>query len=99
MLHAAPLGFDASTLELWGPLLNGGCVVVHDEQLPTGAGLEPTIQRHGVPTAWLTAALFSAVVDEADRKSVGSGQSVCVRVVRGGRRTITTNNHQGPSTT
>src|SRR3546814_5241682 len=71
MLHAAPLGFDASTLELWGPLLNGSCMVVHDEQLPTGAGLEATIRRHGVTTAWLTAALFNAVVDDdpRDRKS------------------------------
>src|SRR5690606_39473902 len=64
MLHAAPLGFDASTLELWGALLNGGRVVVHDEALPTGAGLAATIGRHGVTTAWLTAALFNAVVDE-----------------------------------
>src|SRR3546814_17461668 len=71
MLHAAPLGFDASTLELWGPLLNGGCVVVHDEQLPTGAGLEATIRRHGVTTAWLTAALFNAVVDEDPRRLSG----------------------------
>jgi amino acid adenylation domain-containing protein len=71
MLHAAPLGFDASTLELWGPLLNGGCVVVHDEELPTGAGLEATIGRHGVTTAWLTAALFNAVVDEDPRRLSG----------------------------
>ncbi|RTQ36680.1 amino acid adenylation domain-containing protein [Variovorax gossypii] len=64
MLHAAPLGFDAATLEIWGPLLNGGCCVIHDERVPTGAGLARTIARHGVHTAWLTAALFNAVVDD-----------------------------------
>ncbi|MEO6517764.1 MAG: AMP-binding protein, partial [Pseudoxanthomonas sp.] len=64
MLHCAPLGFDASTLEIWGPLLNGGRVVIHDEALPTGAGLATSIRRHGVTTVWLTAALFNAVVDE-----------------------------------
>ena len=63
MLHAAPLGFDASTLEIWGPLLNGGRCVIHDEQVPTGAGLARTIARHDVHTAWLTAALFNAVID------------------------------------
>ena len=71
LLHAAPLGFDASTLELWGALLNGGCVVVHDEAVPTGAGLAACIQRHGVTTAWLTAALFNAVVDEDPRHLAG----------------------------
>src|SRR3546814_13050244 len=71
MLHAARLGFYSSTLELWGPLLNGGCMVVHDEQLPTGAGLEATIRRHGVTTAWLTAALFNAVVDDDPRRLSG----------------------------
>ncbi|WP_325342900.1 non-ribosomal peptide synthetase [Xylophilus sp.] len=64
MLHAAPLGFDAATLEIWGPLLNGGCCVIHDERIPTGPGLARTVARHGVHTAWLTAALFNAVVDD-----------------------------------
>ncbi|KQX21963.1 type I polyketide synthase [Variovorax sp. Root434] len=64
MLHAAPLGFDAATLEIWGPLLNGGCCVVHEERVPTGAGLARTIARHDVHTAWLTAALFNAVIDD-----------------------------------
>ncbi|HEU4591744.1 MAG TPA: amino acid adenylation domain-containing protein [Steroidobacteraceae bacterium] len=64
MLHAAPPGFDASTLEIWGPLLNGGVCVLHDEDIPTAAGLARTISWHGVTSAWLTAALFNAVVDE-----------------------------------
>jgi amino acid adenylation domain-containing protein len=64
VLHAAPLAFDAATFEIWGPLLNGGCCVVHGERVPTGAGLAQTIAAHGVHTAWLTAALFNAVIDE-----------------------------------
>ena len=64
VLHAAPLGFDASTLEIWGPLLNGGRCVLHDEDLPTACGLGRTIRSEGVTTAWLTAALFNSVVDD-----------------------------------
>ncbi|KAB8173374.1 amino acid adenylation domain-containing protein [Lysobacter maris] len=71
MLHAAPLGFDASTLEIWGPLLNGGCVVVHDERMPTASGLADAIERHAVTTAWLTAALFNTVVDDDPRHLAG----------------------------
>src|SRR3546814_572263 len=106
MLHAAPLGFDASTLELWGPLLNGGCVVVHDEQLPTGAGLEATIRRHGVTTAWLTAALFNAVVDEDPRRLSGlqelftGGEALSVdhvRRMRGAAPGVALHNGYGPT--
>ncbi len=64
ILHAAPLAFDASTFEIWGALLNGGLVVVHEEPVPTPAGLGAAIRRHGVTTLWLTAALFNAIVDE-----------------------------------
>lgn len=67
MLHAAPLGFDASTLEIWGPLLNGGRCIVLDEDVPTGAGLARTIREGGARAAWLTAALFNAIVDDDAR--------------------------------
>ncbi|MEP6720010.1 MAG: amino acid adenylation domain-containing protein [Variovorax sp.] len=88
MLHAAPLGFDAATLEIWGPLLNGGCCVVHDEEMPTGAGLAHTIGTHGVRTAWLTAGLFNAVVDDDPshlaglRQLLTGGEALSVAHVR-----------------
>ncbi|HUH91445.1 MAG TPA: amino acid adenylation domain-containing protein, partial [Lysobacter sp.] len=87
-LHAAPLGFDASTLEIWGALLNGGCVVVHGEATPTGTGLATCIAGHDVTTAWLTAALFNAVVDEDPRQLAGlrelftGGEALSVAHVR-----------------
>ncbi|HJU06991.1 MAG TPA: amino acid adenylation domain-containing protein, partial [Rhodanobacteraceae bacterium] len=64
VLHAAPLGFDASTFEIWGALLNGGTVVIHDEVVPTGKALAATIRDHRVQIAWLTATLFNTLVDE-----------------------------------
>jgi amino acid adenylation domain-containing protein len=63
MLQAAPVAFDASTFEIWGALLNGGCLVLHDEIVPTARGLAQVIAEHRVSTLWLTAALFNAVVD------------------------------------
>ncbi|HVE84324.1 MAG TPA: amino acid adenylation domain-containing protein, partial [Myxococcales bacterium] len=64
ILFAAPLAFDASTFEIWGALLNGGAVVCYPEPVPTPRGLKEIISRDQVTTAWLTAALFNAVVDE-----------------------------------
>ena len=63
-LHAAPLGFDASTLELWGPLVHGGQVAIYLDAVPTGRGLARAIEAHGITTAWLTAALFNMVIDD-----------------------------------
>ena len=74
MLHAAPLGFDASTLEIWGPLLNGGCCVVLDDELPTPRALQACIERDHVDSAWLTAGLFNAVVDDDARRLAGLRQ-------------------------
>jgi len=64
LLHAAPLAFDASTFEIWGALLNGGCLAL----LPPGPASVPdiaaAIQRHGVTTLWLTAGLFHLLIEE-----------------------------------
>ncbi|HET9032643.1 MAG TPA: amino acid adenylation domain-containing protein [Dokdonella sp.] len=74
ILHAAPLGFDASTLEIWGALLNGGCVVIHPERIPSGPGLARSIQHDGARIAWLTAALFNTLVDDDPHHLAGLEQ-------------------------
>lgn len=64
-LSLAPYGFDASTLEIWGPLLNGGkCVLFPDLRLPTASGLKAVIKATGVNAMWLTASLFNSILDQ-----------------------------------
>ncbi|MFI9627980.1 amino acid adenylation domain-containing protein [Streptomyces sp. NPDC052042] len=64
MLQAAPADFDAYTLELWAPLLNGGTCVIPEGTGPlTAAGLRDAVAEHGVHTAWLTSALFNTLAD------------------------------------
>ncbi|WP_412462129.1 amino acid adenylation domain-containing protein [Pseudomonas sp. SC11] len=51
--------FDASTLEVWAPLLNGGCVVVIDQhQVLSHQALGQALRDQGVTVLWLTAGLF-----------------------------------------
>lgn len=94
MLHAAPLAFDASTLEIWGPLLNGGTCVVHPQAIPSGAGLAETIRTERVNTAWLTAALFNRIVDENPlhlqglRTLMTGGEALSPRHVRRALQTL-----------
>jgi amino acid adenylation domain-containing protein/non-ribosomal peptide synthase protein (TIGR01720 family) len=64
MLQAAPVSFDASTLELWGALLNGGRLVLPSAATPSLEELGEVIRRHGVTMAWLTSGLFQAMVEE-----------------------------------
>lgn len=63
-LHSAPLGFDPSTLEIWGALLNGGRCIIHDEEIPTGPAFARTIEAGGATAAWLTTSVFNAIVDD-----------------------------------
>jgi amino acid adenylation domain-containing protein len=57
-LQFAPISFDASTLELWGPLLNGGRLVLAPPHSLSLEELGEILERYGVTTLWLTAGLF-----------------------------------------
>uniref|UniRef100_UPI0036DE2A6C amino acid adenylation domain-containing protein n=1 Tax=Photorhabdus sp. RM322S TaxID=3342825 RepID=UPI0036DE2A6C len=52
--------FDASTFEVWAPLLNGGTLVVIDRTtLLTPPALVQALQAHQVTILWLTIGLFN----------------------------------------
>lgn len=58
MLVYAPLAFDASTLEIWGPLTQGACLCIPP---PGPLGLDEVarwIANERISVAWLTAGLF-----------------------------------------
>jgi amino acid adenylation domain-containing protein len=57
-LQLSSISFDAATLELWGPLLNGGTLVVYPHQHVDIGLLNAQIEKHHINTMWLTAALF-----------------------------------------
>jgi len=63
-LHMVSPSFDVSILEVWGPLLSGGRLVVMPGRVPALPELEDAIARHGVTTLWLTAGLFHLMVEE-----------------------------------
>ena len=60
----ASLAFDAATLEIWGPLLNGACCVIQELPLPSLDDLADYFIERRITDAWLTAALFNAMVDD-----------------------------------
>ena len=70
----APVSFDASTFEIWGPLLHGGSCVLFPERVPDPADLEQRIRRYRVNTLWLTASLFHSIVDERAQALAGIDQ-------------------------
>ena len=64
--QVSPMSFDAATFELWGALLNGGCLV----EAPQDVALAPQdfgefLARHGITTLFLTTALFNQMAREA----------------------------------
>ena len=63
-LQLAPLAFDASTFEIWGAWLNGGCCVLFPDTSADLGLLGKIVTSESINTLWLTSSLFNAVVDE-----------------------------------
>lgn len=63
VLQLAPVAFDAATFEIWGPLLNGGTVVVAPPGAPSLSALASCLKQYQITTLWLTAGLFHAMVE------------------------------------
>jgi amino acid adenylation domain-containing protein len=63
-LAFAPVSFDASTLEIWTPLLNGACLALYPAEFESAEQFASVLKEHNVSTLWLTAALFNTIADE-----------------------------------
>ena len=63
LLHS-PISFDASTFEIWGPLLNGGRLAIMPPRTVALDELGSAIRRHGVTTLFLTTALSNLMMDQ-----------------------------------
>ena len=63
-LQLVPMSFDLATWEIWGALLNGGCLALLPPGPYTLADVYAAVARHGVTTIWLTSGLFHLAVEE-----------------------------------
>ncbi|HYC30578.1 MAG TPA: AMP-binding protein, partial [Chitinophagaceae bacterium] len=67
LLTGAP-GFDATTFEIWGSLLNGGTLVLADRDVLLDTELfYRELTRNKVNTIWLTSPLFNQFVQQSRR--------------------------------
>ncbi|OME00930.1 hypothetical protein BSK54_15890, partial [Paenibacillus odorifer] len=55
MMLLAPVAFDASTLEIWGALLNGGKLAVFPAHRPSLEEIGRFVEQEGITSLWLTA--------------------------------------------
>ena len=88
MMQAGQLAFDASTLEIWGTLLNGGCMyLICRDTILDPVSFGEYLHRNRINMQFLTAALFNQcvsydpkILDGFECLSVG-GESLSVEHV------------------
>ncbi|WP_328864183.1 non-ribosomal peptide synthetase [Streptomyces sp. NBC_00304] len=75
LMHSAYV-FDASTFEIWAPLLHGGKIVVAPDGVLEAGALGDAVQEHGVTAVFMTTALFN-VIAETDPGAFTGLRLVC----------------------
>ncbi|MCC6810925.1 MAG: amino acid adenylation domain-containing protein, partial [Deltaproteobacteria bacterium] len=76
-LQISPLAFDASTIEIWGPLLNGGRVFVAEPGRLDLADIARVMVEQRITTVFLTTALFQQMA-ESDAGAFASLEELMV---------------------
>lgn len=62
-LQTGSMAFDASTMELWGPFINGGKLVLTSNDIVMSApDMMEYIRKYKVTTMWLTSSLYNQMV-------------------------------------
>src|SRR6218665_725332 len=75
---ASNVSFDAATLELWGALLNGGClVVIEREVLLSSTALAAFLSETPLDLLWLTAGVFHQVARQAPESFASVACLIC----------------------
>ncbi len=69
MLQSINVAFDAAVLEIFGPLLHGGRLVIYPEHKPDFTLIAQMIAQYQINTLTLTASLFEAWVQTLSGKS------------------------------
>lgn len=62
-LQLAPIAFDASSFEIWGALLNGGCLVLPGSDKPSLKEIAEAITAYDVGVLWLSSGLFQVLLE------------------------------------
>ncbi|MFJ4840808.1 amino acid adenylation domain-containing protein [Streptomyces sp. NPDC088746] len=73
-LQLSPLTFDASLLELWGSLLNGGTLVLPPSGLPFPDRLKASLQRHRITTLLLISPQLHVAAEQFPEELARVGQ-------------------------
>ncbi|MBK6741945.1 MAG: amino acid adenylation domain-containing protein [Hydrogenophilales bacterium] len=73
-LQLSPLTFDASTLEIWAPLCNGGRLVLMPPGLPSLDDIGAALRQYGITSLWLSAGLAQLMVSERLEELAGLTQ-------------------------
>jgi amino acid adenylation domain-containing protein len=88
VLQFAPISFDGSTFEIWGPLLNGGVLMLHPPGLPTLEELGAFIRDARIDVMFLTTGLFRQLIETSPgdlrgvRQLMFGGEAMAVTTAR-----------------
>jgi len=106
ILFHSPYTFDASTFEIWMPLLNGMALIIYPKKMVNFPALKNFLQEEKITCLWLTAAVFHIMAHNQPefalplRYLVSGGdilQSKAIRMVLASCPSLTVINGYGPT--